>query len=511
MLTPANSTWNNRVVFAGILLLGLLAMTARPATDPDLWWHLRTGQWIIETSHVPHTDPFSFTRGGSSWVSHEWLSEVIFCALWKRGGASALIVFSSFVTTAGFLLLYWRCPAQPHWAAAATVLGAWASAPCWGTRPQTFTFLFASIFLWLLERAEDRPRLLLWIPPLFLLWLNLHAGFAIGPVLMLLYAAGLVLEAANGTTPWAKARPNVIRILLAMLACLALVPLNPSGTQLYRYPLDTLRSPGMRLFIVEWFSPDFHQWMYFPCLLVFLLLMAALAGSRFQIRGRVFLPLLFMFLSALDAARHIPIFMLVAIPVIAQSLSHLSPAPQLSAPHPPGKGLRPLFNWAALLLLAAFALARWTNLARSQNLREADQFPREAVAFLRTNNPDQPGRLFAYYDWGGYAIWRLYPQYRVFVDGRSDLYGDNILKQCDSAVQLHKGWRAALDDWNVQTILIPPNSALAQALFLDPGWNAPYHDSQASIFVRNRMSIPHGRLPAATSPALSSPLSPKRP
>jgi hypothetical protein len=176
-----------------------------------------------------------------------------------------------------------------------------------------------------------------------------------------------------------------------------------------------------------------------------------------------------------------------------------------------GQRFRPLFDWAVLLLLAAFTLTRWTNLARSQNLREANQFPREAVAFLRTSNPDQPGRLFAYYNWGGYAIWKLYPQYRVFVDGRSDLYGDNILKQCDSAVQLHKGWRAALDDWNVQTVLIPPNSALAQALLLDPGWKAPYHDSQASIFARNRMSIPHGRLPATTSPALSSPLSPKRP
>jgi len=60
-----------RSFFAGILFLGLLAMTARTATDPDLWWHLRTGQWIVENGHVPHTDPFSFTRGGSPWVSHE--------------------------------------------------------------------------------------------------------------------------------------------------------------------------------------------------------------------------------------------------------------------------------------------------------------------------------------------------------------------------------------------------------------------------------------------------------
>ncbi len=95
--------------FAAILLLGLLAMTARNAVDPDLWWHLRTGQWIVETGHVPHSDPFSFTRAGEPWVSHEWLSEVVFYELWKHGGAVALIVFSAMVTTLGFMLLYLRC------------------------------------------------------------------------------------------------------------------------------------------------------------------------------------------------------------------------------------------------------------------------------------------------------------------------------------------------------------------------------------------------------------------
>src|ERR1700719_1802349 len=168
-----------QIAFAAILLFGLLAMTARPATDPDLWWHLRTGQWIVETGHVPHSDPFSFTRAGHAWVSHEWLSEVAFYELWKHGGAAALIVFSAIITTAGFLLLYLRCRlcgAKKHWAAAATVFGALASAPSWGARPQMFTFTLASLLLWLLESGnelergnkEDRPRLLFWIPPLFL-------------------------------------------------------------------------------------------------------------------------------------------------------------------------------------------------------------------------------------------------------------------------------------------------------------------------------------------------------
>src|SRR6202795_119152 len=147
------------IAFAAILLFGLLAMTARPATDPDLWWHLRTGQWIVETGHIPHSDPFSFTRVGHVWVSHEWLSEVVFYELWKHGGAASLIVFSAIITTAGFMLLYLRCPGTRHWAAAATALGALASAPSWGVRPQMFTFTLASLLLWLLEAGENRPRL----------------------------------------------------------------------------------------------------------------------------------------------------------------------------------------------------------------------------------------------------------------------------------------------------------------------------------------------------------------
>jgi len=488
---------DKRLLFAAILFFGLLAMTARPATDPDLWWHLRTGQWIVETGHVPHTDPFSFTRGGSPWVSHEWLSEVLFYALWKLAGPITLIVFSSLITTVGFLLLYWRCPGKPHWAAAATVLGAWASAPCWGARPQMFTFLLASLFLWLLERAERRPRLLLWIPPLFLLWLNLHAGFALGPALLLLYAGGLLLEALAGTAPWSEARPILARVLLATLACLALVPLNPSGARLYRYPFETVLASELRFLIVEWLSPDFHRSMYFPFLLVLLLLMAALAVSRFPVQGRVLAPLALLLLAALDAVRHIPIFILMAMPVIAQALAHSSRPAWPPALRPRRQRLRTLSYSAAIVFLALFALWRWTILANTQNAREAALFPRNAVAFLRTGH--LPERLFAFYDWGGYAIWNLYPQYRPFADGRSDLYGGDLLKQAAQSVpNLRPGWQAILDRWNVETVLIPPAAALAQALLLDQRWSVPYRDSQAIVFVRNHPNH-HTLLPALSS------------
>src|SRR6267378_5593691 len=484
-----------QIAFAAILLFGVLAMTARPATDPDLWWHLRTGKWIVETGHVPHSDPFSFTRAGHAWVSHEWLSEVVFYELWKHGGAAALIVFSAIITTAGFMLLYLRCllgGAEKHWAAAATAFGALASAPSWGVRPQMFTFTLASLLLWLLESAnkleggnknkEARPRLLFWIPPLFLLWLNLHAGFALGLALLFAYGLGLIMETAAGNTPWQEVRPIVLRVLLLLLACLALVPLNPSGAQLYRYPFDTLRSPGMRSFIVEWFSPDFHDWLYRPLLLVWLLLLTALASSRSRPKGRVILPLLLTSFAALDAVRHIPIFVLVAIPVIAAALPAASVSPAASQRRPDSSRFRPLFNIAVVILLAVFVLVKWVNLARSQDAREAEQYPQRAIALLQASA--QPQRIFVYYDWGGYAIWKLYPEYRVFVDGRADLYGDDLLRQFKTAMQLRTGWRDILDHWKVEAVLVPPSCALAQALLLDPNWHVAFTDSKAIILLR---------------------------
>jgi hypothetical protein len=467
--------------FALVLLLGLLAMTARNAVDPDLWWHLRTGQWIVETGHVPHSDSFSFTRAGEPWVSHEWLSEVVFYELWKRGGAAALIVFSAMITTAGFLLLYLRCPGRPHWAAAATALGALAAAPSWGVRPQMFTFTLASLLLWMIERGEHRPRLLFWIPPLFLLWLNLHAGFALGPALLLAYGVGLMMETAVGNTPLQEVRPILLRVLLLLLVCLALVPFNPSGAHLYLYPFHTLLSSGMRSFIGEWRSPDFHEGLYRPLLLVWLFLLTAVASFRSRPKGRVLVPLLLTGFAALDAVRHIPIFVLLAMPVIAAALPAAAAA-TLSERRPISSRFRPLFNAAVLVLMAGFVSARWISLAHYQDAREAEQFPQQGVRFLRSG--DYPRNIFVYYDWGGYAIWKLYPEYRVFIDGRADLYGGELLHEFKTAVELRTGWREVLDTWKVEAVLVPPSSAMAQALLLDPHWHTAFRDSKAIVLLR---------------------------
>src|SRR6266404_2125348 len=483
MIPPVRARLSLSKIFPAVLFFGLLAMTARPAVDPDLWWHLRTGQWIMETGHIPHVDPFSFTRAGSPWVAHEWLSEVTFYEIWKYSGEAGLIIFSAIVTTAGFMLLYLRSLGKASWTAAVVTLGALASAPTWGVRPQMFTVALASLLLWLLESGWEKPRLLLWIPPLFLLWLNLHAGFAFGPVLLVAFCLGLIAESAIGETPWTKTRPRLFHVLLVLMACVALVPLNPSGAQLYRYPLDVLRSAGMRSFIIEWFPPDFHQLHYLPLFLIWLALLGALASSRNRPKARALVPLLMTFLAALDAVRHIPLLVLTATPVIAvAAFRGFSPWKQISSPQTAAANrVRFAFRAAILLLMAGFAVTRWTNLVHKQARTEADLFPTQAVEFLHSHTI--PSRLFVYYDWGGYAIWKLYPQYRVFVDGRADLYGDDLLRQFQKASQLRDGWEQVLDRWRVEAVLVPPSGALAQSLLLDDRWHVEFRDSHAILFL----------------------------
>ncbi len=483
MINAGNRGAQRHATFAGIVLFGLLAMTARNAIDPDLWWHLRTGQWIMETGQIPHFDPFSFTRAGAPWVSHEWLSEIAFFELWKHLGCTALIIFSSIVTSAGFMLLYARCKSRPHWAAAATTLGALAAAPTWGVRPQMFTFTFTALLLWLVESGEQKPKFLLWIPVVFLLWLNLHAGFALAPALLIAYGVGLLCEVALGGTGWADVRPVILRVSLLLVAMVAIVPLNPSGAQLFRYPFTTLSSAGMRSYISEWFSPDFHRLIYTPTILLWLVLVVALAFSSRRPKMRVLLPLFLAGAASLDAARHIPIFVLLAVPVIAT-------IPDRWQPLVPGRveirfeRLRPLFDIGVVVLIAAFALSKWVILGRHQAIREAEIYPESAIQSLISAK--SRGRIFAYYDWGGYVILKLYPDWRVFVDGRADLYGDDVMRQFERTVELHNDWKATLDYWRVDSVLLPPSCALTQALLIDSDWESVFSDARAVIFIRKR-------------------------
>lgn len=509
-----------------VLMSVVFTLAARPVIDPDFWWHLRAGKLIWEARAVPHADVFSATFAGREWVAHEWLSEVLMFLVQQSLGYAGLVVCFALVISAAMWVAYRRCAAvahHPHVAGSALLLGALAASPTWGARPQMFSFLFAAVFLALLDAhaAGRSRRAVWWLVPLTALWANMHAGFALGLALVALTVAGIALD--SWLSDGAKTRRiegdvgevddegrgvggdvagvgkesgrlllwrRVRTLVYVFAACVPAVALNPNGARLYLYPFETLTSRAMMKYINEWFSPDFHEPMFQPLVVLLFATFAAMILSRARVRPSSLLLLAATGYAALRSGRNVPFFALAAMPLLAEHawewLKRQSWGMRLARPERvdrAGAGLKVLLN-VLLFVAAPLALAfiRVGQVAARQAADEARNFPVAAVRFMRENSLPQP--VFNEYGWGGYMIWNLYPDYRVYVDGRADVYGDEYLEEF---LRAHDGvgdWRAPLERARVRTVFVSPDAPLASLLRQDAGWRVAFEDKQAVIFVR---------------------------
>jgi hypothetical protein len=483
--------FRTRQIFLAVLFLGLAAMAARNVSDPDLWWHLKAGQYIIAHKTIPHTDPFSYTGAGQPWVAHEWLSELFLYGLYRTGGWAGLILVFAAITAATFFLLYLRCPETPYVAAFGIVWGTLAEAPSWGVRPQTLAWLLVSLWLLILDRSQQNRRLLWWTLPLMLLWVNLHASYALGLAILAVFIIAELLEVSLGLLAVPQARPHLQALALTFLLNLILVPLNPNGVRLYSYPIETLRSQTMQDYIAEWFSPNLHSAEFWPFLLLLLGTIAALAWISHAVRVHDVLLLLASAYAALFSTRMIPFFVLIAVPmvsrqahcwiVLGKSGNTAWPATASGTkPHRTRFLPKLLFNTAMAAAMIVFVCLRVARVLEQQPLVEQAHFPVGTVKFFKMHPADGP--IFNHYDWGGYLIWKLYPDTRVFIDGRADLYGEHLLRQFADTFRLKGDWKQTLNQWHVKTVLVPRDSALAQALSREARWTISYEDQQAVIF-----------------------------
>jgi hypothetical protein len=452
--------------------------------DHDLWWHLRAGQDIVHNLAIPHADIYSFTKSGSEWIAHEWLSEVILYGIYRFAGWGGLISFFSGIITLALYLVYRRCSGRPYAAAFSVLLAAAAASPLFGVRPQMISLLLASVYVGLLERfAEDgKIRRLFYLPPLMLLWVNLHAGYALGLGLVGLFAVSVLLDGK---------RDKVLPLVLVLAACAVMVPLNPNGFRMFSYPIETLTSPSMAAYIDEWASPDFHKVTFLPlaAMLFTLLIVLALSPKRARI-GTLFLLLVTGF-GALRSARHIPIFGLIAAPIIAEHLWALMVSRGWERwfvkPELPAAGLTLALNCLFLLVPAAAGAGRVWHFVAHQPTYEAVNYPVAAVNYLEQQRP--PGPIYNQYGWGGYLIKRLYPDYRVYIDGRADVYGDAFFTETMRTYDGHTGWRDPLNRLSVGTVLVAPDAPLASLLRDDAEWKKVYEDRQAVIFTKDKLSL----------------------
>jgi len=244
-------------------------------------------------------------------------------------------------------------------------------------------------------------------------------------------------------------------------------------------------------YIQEWRSPNFHEPMFQALALFFLVTLAALALSHKRVRPGQLVLLLVTAFATLRSSRNVPFFVLIAIPVIAESLWSWAIGQRWSSllttkeTRQFGRTslVKLLLNVTLLLLTPLTIIALQVgNSVTNQPLTEARSYPAAAVDFIVNEKLPQP--IFNEYVWGGYLIWRLAPKYRVSMDGRADVYGDDLIEEFLSVHDGEPKWRESLDRRGVRTVLVQPDVPLASLLRVDAGWQKVFEDQSSIIFVR---------------------------
>ncbi|MGH7859335.1 MAG: hypothetical protein ACREQY_18580, partial [Candidatus Binatia bacterium] len=464
------SITTDRLVVFFLLLVPFAGAARFRIQDPDVWWHLAQGEWIVRHGAVPAEDVFSYTAGGREWLWYSWLAEVLFHAIVDSVGFRGLVWLQAVVATATIGFVYLACRAAGARTAVGAVvvaLAACSTAFAWFVRPLVFTLLFVAFLGWAI-RSERLAAKLAWIaPPLLAVWANVHILFPAGVALLGFAAACRAFDGKPSRRLW-------IATGLSALATLA----NPYGWRLLGYVLVMARQGAVAPEVVEFHSPGFHGVFGLMVGGFLFVALATLAWSRERASafdlgtfvGSLFLGLLMR--------RNMALFAILAAPVVAWHLERLLPAPK--SPRDPEPRLLAL-NGALLLAGLGFAAS---CLPRSGDWRDhvqTEDLPIAAAELVAEKH--QGARLLNDFNWGGYLIYRLFPKTRVAIDGRTPVY-EHILRPYMRMHYAERGWDELLRACDSDVILWPADGPFASLLRRLPEWAVEYEDETAVIFVR---------------------------
>ena len=488
-----------------VLVLTLLFLVSfRPVFSNDIWLHLKTGELIVGNHfRLPDADPFAYTTSGRPWILHEWLAQSMFFQIYQFAGFTGLRVLRSAIEVLTLGLFFWAAYRQTGryvMSMGILLVIAFLLRTRFHIRPEIFSHLFMAIFFLIyFTMRKHKTWLLLPVCLLFVLWMNLHSFMVIVVAILLvgLISGGLAstryLEAAT-------AKPSGSKFKAGMLAMAVLaVFLTPHGSKALNYVV--FGSPIARSYIMEWqpiffcLQNDFFLTLRgaiaFPMLLKVVVLsiiaffLGSLTWSILSKRSPRW-PLdqamigLMMVVMALSAARFI---WLLAFPLLltgryfARLLDDASPGQK--------RGL--VSGMASWLLFLACALF-WINAGRttiplnmSQTI-EHDRFPTFVAGILKEVQLD--GRMFNPYGWGGYLIFHLFPDYRVFSDGRTVLHGRSLLQDHFTILHTHKGYQRLIDEtYQFDFMILPKKHGMIETPPPN-SWILLFENFNASLYLR---------------------------
>jgi hypothetical protein len=451
--------------------------------DPDLWWHLKVGEAILATHHWPTTDPYSFTVHGQPWVAYEWLGEVVTAWVSHVGGlrgldfsliamGSAIIIALYFLATmgsnskAGFLSAGLLCPLT------------WASL---SLRPQMLGYLFLIVTLIVLELFRQGKKRAIWIlPPLLLIWVNAHGFWIIGLGTIFVYwVCGLAEFRIGGIEAKRWGVRERKQISLAFLLSLIAVSITPYGTELAVFPFKyALSLPLNSAYIQEWQPMPFN--IAIGKFFLVLMLGIFLAQMALGLVWRLEEVLLFAGGTAMAClhARFILLFVPFSAPLLARIFARWV--------EPYNRAIdKYVLNGIVMAIVATVMIHYFPSRADLEK-RVAEKSPLKAVAYLRQH--PVPGPMFNSYVFGGYLVWALGPEQKVFIDGRGDIYErGGVISDYMQVTDLRPGGLDVLRRYQIQSCLLQRDEPLSTVLAAMPDWQKVYSDSTSALFVRRKV------------------------
>ncbi len=452
----------------------------------DIFWHLRTGQWIAAHRALPATDPFAYTSAGP-WRYQDVLAELLYAGVDALGGPAALVILHALIGVALAALVMALAEGRIGSRALAMGLFGAASHAAMAAKPQVFSYLaFASLLLWLraAERSERPLRVLAPLPLLFLLWGNLHRGGTLGLAVL---GAALVAWLLR-----ADQRRHAAGLLLVLAGSTLALTLNPGGLFYLTSAFDLATRSSFSALLVDWQPLSADLLVSQHLALVPLLALAFVEAVRRvrDDRGRAFDAELLVALGtavlAFRSVRFVPFFAIALVPAASRAVDASITWLEKRAK----EGLRPGLLSASALALGLAALSwRYTQKVPpaywGAGVVEA-RVPVALSAFLRESPP--PGHMFNAFDLGGYLLYALAPEQQVFIDGRNDtVYDDAFFRRALFADRSPADFARAIEGLDVGYAVVPwsgPSDPRFAFLHADPRWVLVYWDDAGVVLVR---------------------------
>lgn len=476
------------LIVIALVYLGFLALGQRLLGDPDTYWHIATGRWILGHGEIPTHDPFSHTMLGAQWTAHEWLADIILALIHQAGGwagVAALTAFS-FASAIALLARFLLRNMDPVHTLMFAALAAMVAAPHLLARPHVLAMpLMVAWAAGLVRASEEGNPPGLWLLPIMTLWANVHGGFTLGLALATAFAAEATLAARKRGHTFQAAKSWGLFVALALLAAL----LTPHGIRGIAFTAQIFSSNYALSQIGEWQPANFHGIQPLEIWLMIGLATALRQGWRLP-PIRLILLLGFLHL-ALQHSRYIELLgllvpLFLAAPLAAQWQQRAQAEHQAAGldrvfqnlAHPARPAI--VATIAAALLLATLAAVHTVNIQPNEGIT-----PAKAVEAARKAN--MTGPVLNDYNFGGYLIFAGIPSY---IDGRADMYGDTFMKETLEAISGQKAEPLArlLRERRIGWTLLSPNTAASEILDRLPGWQRLYADKVAVVHVRSDTS-----------------------